>query len=632
MASSPQLSPPCDLSHHYSRTTKNRTQSAIKKFYHFFQIPGIGNLAGGLPNEKLFPFDTLEAQVAQPRRWTPRNSNNDTSSSSSSSNVDPATALHLTVPKSDPTADPFSKIDVATALQYGTASGYPPLLSFVRQFTRNNLHPNVPYAGGPEVILTCGATDGFSKTVELLFDPWSPYHDPIEERPGLVCEAFVYRNAPDTAAARGVSVTPVEYDSEGMLAHGPGGLKDVLDSWDPTKGRRPSLVYTVTMGHNPTSGVLSVQRRREIYALCSEYDLIIAEDDPYWYLQYPSAARAEAESRNCDVTDVDGAPYTPSTSSGYDFLDSLVPSYLSVDTDGRVIRIDTFSKTVAPGSRLGWITAQPAIIERITRITESSTQQPSGFVQSLIAQLVIGHHQAETVKTFFSLSAREKLAFEGWKMDGWVRWLEGLRGVYENRMNRMSSILDGKSYQLKQSTPVISAVGYGNNNNNSNAVTTTASSTVGELDTEWGVITKTRLLSFDWPRGGMFIWVRVHLESHPLFRVRGHSVARIDGSVLSTALMMFLTHKPYLVIVSPGAMFGANEDIASRRGWQFFRLCFAAEEEERIDSCAHGFADGVQRFWRIKSVDQIETLVDEFHNNIGAAGGLDLEGQGMMGC
>ena len=45
-----------------------------------------------------------------------------------------------------------------------------------------------------------------------------------------------------------------------------------------------------SIGHNPTGGVQSVERRREIYALCVKYDIIIIEDDPYWYLQFPSAA------------------------------------------------------------------------------------------------------------------------------------------------------------------------------------------------------------------------------------------------------------------------------------------------------------------------------------------------------
>jgi DNA-binding transcriptional MocR family regulator len=57
----------------------------------------------------------------------------------------------------------------------------------------------------------------------------------------------------------------------------------------------------------------------------------------------------------------------PVHSYGYPFLDSLAPSFLSIDVDGRVVRLDTFSKTIAPGCRLGWITAQPAIIERYVR-------------------------------------------------------------------------------------------------------------------------------------------------------------------------------------------------------------------------------------------------------------------------
>lgn len=111
-------------------------------------------------------------------------------------------------------------------------------------------------------------------------------------------------------------------------------------------------------------------------------------------------------------------------SSGYDFLDSLVPSYLSLDTEGRVVRLDTFSKTVAPGSRLASITAQPAVIERLARITEATTQQPPGFVQSMVAGMIIGKQddgeQARGLKT---------ADISGWQMDSWVRWLESLRGA-----------------------------------------------------------------------------------------------------------------------------------------------------------------------------------------------------------
>lgn len=120
------------------------------------------------------------------------------------------------------------------------------------------------------------------------------------------------------------------------------------------------------MGHNPTSGVLSLERRKAIYELCCKYDIIIVEDDPYWYMQFPTAAADEARSRNLPAP-MSKPQQTPVKSSGYEFLDSLMPSYLSIDVEGRVIRLDTFSKTIAPGCRLGWITAQPRFIETLTK-------------------------------------------------------------------------------------------------------------------------------------------------------------------------------------------------------------------------------------------------------------------------
>jgi DNA-binding transcriptional MocR family regulator len=362
------------------------------------------------------------------------------------------------------------------------------------------------------------------------------------------------------------------------------------------------------MGHNPTSGVLSIERRKEIYALCSKYDVIIVEDDPYWYLQFPSANIEQAKSRNLPAP----APkptHTPKKSSGYPFLDSLTPSYLSIDTDGRVIRLDTFSKTIAPGCRLGWITAQPEFIERFMRITESSTQQPSGFVQSMVAEVCMGPQDAAVTDKFQSLSARDKQAFAGWKMDGWVRWLAGLRGEYERRMNRMCQLLDEGSFQLKQSTPVRAA------------------------DQDWGVITKTQLYDFDWPRGGMFVWLRVAFDKHPLWMAKGDMVPLIDGPALSLALAVLMTHKPFLVLVAPGLMFSATPAVRAERGWAYYRLCFAAESEENIERCSTSFGEAVQRFWKIKDVTEIEALMKEM-NMMQTA--LEVEGMGNlampMGC
>jgi DNA-binding transcriptional MocR family regulator len=252
--------PPKDLSHHLSRSTKSRGASSMKAFYKYFLIPGIGQLAGGLPNNYYFPFDTLEAKVAKPDRWEPTPNKpvdppsaekalaalslNDKSKMQSSPLHQPQNQIE--VPHTSSQQNPIKKIDLSTALQYGTAQGYPPLYYFIRQFTQENLHPNCPYKGGPEVILTCGNTDGFSKCLQAFTNEWSEEKDWVRDKEGMLVEEFAYMNAVQAGAPRGLNVAPVGMDDEGMRAHGPGGLKDVLENWDFKKGKRPHLMYTVT--------------------------------------------------------------------------------------------------------------------------------------------------------------------------------------------------------------------------------------------------------------------------------------------------------------------------------------------------------------------------------------------------
>lgn len=457
-------------------------------------------------------------------------------------------------------------IDLKSALQYGTAQGYPSLYYFIRQFTRNNLHPFVPYKGGPEVILTCGSTDGFSKTLQALSDEWSAEHDPIVEKPGVLVEQYCYMNAVQTAKPRGLSIVPVAIDDEGMVAKGPGGLQDVLENWDFAKGRRPHLMYTVTIGQNPTSGTLSVARRTEIYALCVQYDIIIVEDDPYWYLQYPSANPGAVAPK-------------PTRSSGFEYLDSLIPSYLSLDYQGRVVRLDTFSKTVAPGCRLGWITAQPNLVERILRVTETSTQQPSGFVQSMIAELVMGPQSSTDPGHGGAADG------SGWKVDGWVRWLEGLRGNYERRMNAMCDILDANKHLVK-------------------AGRRKSMTEIADDEDEWAVVEKTKIYDFVRPLGGMFVWVRFDYSSHPLAK-------KVPHARLSQALWVFWTLKPYLCLVAPGSMFAPTPEIRDSDSFNCVRLCFAACPVEDVEPISKRFADGAQAFWRIKSAEKIDKLLEE---------------------
>ena len=215
----------------------------------------------------------------------------------------------------------------------------------------------------------------------------------------------------------------------------------------------------------------------------------------------------------------------------------------------------------------------------------------------MIAQLLLGH-QTETVKTFLSLTPAQRVTFTGWSTTGWVRWLSGLRGTYERRMTRMCTILDS-------------------NRDNIRALSSGPDSVM---------VFKSPLITFSWPRGGMFAWVKVHLDKHACYLQKGVAIPRVTGRILADAMLMFLTKEPYKTLVAPGAMFAANAEIKEGRAWKYFRLCFAAEAEDRVDRCSRLFTEGVAEFFGIRDVREIEELVEEAEGESAV-----LEGVANMG-
>lgn len=141
-----------------------------------------------------------------------------------------------------------------------------------------------------------------------------------------------------------------------------------------------------------------MERRRAIYKVAQKHDVYILEDEPYYFLQMQPYTGPNAE----DV---------PPPANNLEFLKALIPTYLSMDIDGRVMRLDSFSKVIAPGTRVGWITASEQIVERFIRHNECSNQNPSG-----ISQIVLF-----------------KLLDESWGHEGYLGWLINLRLQYTKR-------------------------------------------------------------------------------------------------------------------------------------------------------------------------------------------------------
>jgi aromatic amino acid aminotransferase I / 2-aminoadipate transaminase len=218
----------------------------------------------------------------------------------------------------------------------------------------------------------------------------------------VLADEYTYATAFECASALGVKVLGIKLDEEGPI---PSELDKVLTGWDKDHmgSNKPHLIYMVPTGHNPTGATQSLERRHEIYRLAQKHDLYILEDDPYYYIQLP-AHISEHASDVIQSIPLSGKQTPP-----------LIPSLLSIDTDGRVFRMDSFSKVIAPGLRTGWVTASNQIVERIVRAHETSLQNPSGFSQIVLY----------------------KLLSETWGQEGLMRWFSHLQIEYTIRRDAL---------------------------------------------------------------------------------------------------------------------------------------------------------------------------------------------------
>lgn len=214
-------------------------------------------------------------------------------------------------------------------------------------------------------------------------------------------EEYSFSSAVETALPLGVKAEPVKMDEQGLL---PDVLDQILTNWDEAArgARKPFILYTIATGQNPTGATQSGERRKTIYQVAQKHDLYIIEDEPYYFLQMQPYAGENAQP-------------VPPPASHEEFIKSLVPSYLSLDVDGRVCRFESFSKVVSPGSRVGWIVASEQIIERFARISEVSAQHPSGISQILLYKLLDEH----------------------WGHSGYLDWLINLRMQYTKRRDML---------------------------------------------------------------------------------------------------------------------------------------------------------------------------------------------------
>ena len=360
--------------HLISPEAASRKGSSLKNAARFLSTPGLISLGGGLPSSAYFPFTQLTTHVPQP----PSFSEEQTVSSGKT----------LVAGKHD-LATGQSIFDISTAFNYGQGTGSAQMLRWVTEHTEVIHRP--PYADWG-CNLTIGSTSAFDMAMRI-FTVRGDY---------ILTEEYTYPTAIETVGPMGVKMIGLPMDAQGML---PESLDDVLRTWNPmdhSGAKKPRVLYTVPTGQNPTGATMGTERRRAIYEICERHDVYILEDEPYFFLQLPEYVSPDASA----PTEHGGDALSRDA-----FLSSLIPSFLSIDTSGRVMRMDSFSKVISPGSRVGWITASEQVVERYKMHVDASTQGPSG-----ISQLVLF-----------------KLLDEHWGHVGYLDWLMYIRNEYKQR-------------------------------------------------------------------------------------------------------------------------------------------------------------------------------------------------------
>jgi 2-aminoadipate transaminase len=229
--------------------------------------------------------------------------------------------------------------EASVALQYGPTEGYPPLIEYLEEKMRKY---GVP-AEQENILLTNGSQQALDLIGKIFIDP-GDY---------VLTDGPTYLGALQAWNAYSANYLTVPLDDEGTQVE---AVEDIL------RGRKVKFIYVLPNFHNPAGVTLSLERRRKLTELAARYGVFIVEDDPYGELRF------------------EGEDITP----------------LVVLHKENVIYMSTFSKTLSPGIRLGWIAAPARIITKLVQAKQGADLHTSMFVQMIASDIcrrgLLRHH------------------------------------------------------------------------------------------------------------------------------------------------------------------------------------------------------------------------------------------------
>src|SRR5829696_2110624 len=214
--------------------------------------------------------------------------------------------------------------DPAGATAYGTSIGYPPLRAWIAE--KHGVAPE-------QVIVTNGSMQADAFLFEVL----------VEEGDVVVVEKPTYDRTLLSLRSQGSDLRPIDLHEDGVDV---AGIEALI-----AEGSVPRLAHLIPNFQNPAGYTLSLEKRHQLVALAAEHGFTIFEDDPYVELR---------------------------------FSGETLPTMLSLDSADRVVYASSFSKTVCPGIRVGYLVGPEALIAQIQKLATNTYISPSMVSQAIV--------------------------------------------------------------------------------------------------------------------------------------------------------------------------------------------------------------------------------------------------------
>ena len=214
-------------------------------------------------------------------------------------------------------------------LQYGATEGYAPLRESLVPYLKDRFSFECK---ADEILPVTGSTQAMDLLCKALIDPGDKV---VVENPTFLGNMQAIR-------LYQAELVPVDSDDDGIKVD---ELEEVF------KKEHPKMLYIIPTFQNPTGRTLSLERRKKIAELASQYGVVVAEDDPYRDLRYTGQE---------------------------------LPSIKSFDTEGWVAFMGSFSKVISPGLRVGFLAANPALLRKCVIGKQSSDVHTANLSQAIV--------------------------------------------------------------------------------------------------------------------------------------------------------------------------------------------------------------------------------------------------------